>query len=242
MSKSVITSRHVEERKRWGDYQNNTNISLVNKYIYFAVDKVANSTIKHYLFSKEYAPVNKSILDLYDPRCSPLLSPYQLPYTPHELLVESDLYKFAFVRDPYSRILSCYLDRVLTQTSRPSREFRRALKKEEFDFKDFVSVICKQSSSIQNSHWRLQADDILFDLVNFDFVGKIENLEEDLAAVNSKIFGGDLDRNILKGNFSPKKTSAKDKVAEYYTQEMLDMVYDSYRKDFELFGYEKIVI
>lgn len=242
MNKEIVTDSQVTEKKRWGDYQNNTNVSLVNKYIYFAVDKVANSTIKHYLFSKEYAPVNKSILDLYDPRCSPLLSPYQLPYTPHELLVECDLYRFAFVRNPYSRILSCYLDRVLTQTSRPSREFRRALGKDEFGFKDFVDVICKQKPNAQNSHWRIQADDILFDLVDYDFVGKIENLENDLAAVNSKIFGGDLDKNILKGNFSPKKTSATDKIAEYYTQEMLDMVYSAYRKDFEYFGYERFVL
>ncbi|NMT65219.1 sulfotransferase family protein [Marinobacter orientalis] len=242
MKRSDISENNIKKMKRWGDYQNNTNVSLVNNYIYFAIDKVANSTIKQYLFDKEYAPVNKAVLSLYDPRCSPLLSPYQLPYTPSELLIESDFYKFAFVRNPYSRILSCYLDRILTHTSRPSRDFRKSLKKDAFDFKDFVSVICHQSSNEQNSHWRVQADDILFDLVDFDFIGKFENLSEDLMHINSAIFGTMLDKKVLDGNFSPKKTSANEKIEEYYTQELLDMIYYAYRKDFEYFGYEKIVL
>lgn len=242
MKKGFVAESQIKNVKIWGDYQNNTNVSLVNKYIYFAVDKVANSTIKKHFFEMEYAPVNKAVLSLYDPRCSPLLSPYQLPYTPAELLIEGDFFKFAFVRNPYSRILSCYLDRVLTHTSRPSREFRKALNKSEFNFSDFVSVICRQKPKLQNSHWRIQSDDILFELIDFDFIGKFENLSEDLSFVHSKIFGTPFNADVLGGNFSPKKTSASEKIAEFYTQDLLDKVYDAYRKDFEFFGYEKIVL
>lgn len=237
-----ITADKIKELKQWGDYQNNTNISLVNNYIYFAVDKVANSTIKQYLFDIEYAPVNKKVYNLYDPRCSPLLSPYQLPYSADGLLCDSGLYKFAFVRNPYSRLLSCYLDRILTLSSRPSRQFRKKLKTKEFCFSDFVELVCSQKSSEQNSHWRTQSKDILYDYVSFDFIGKFEHLEPDLQRLHRNLFGSDFDPVVLKNNYSPQKTSAGDKIIENYSQKLLDMVFDAYREDFEKFDYDRIVL
>lgn len=38
------------------------------------------------------------------------------------------------------------------------------------------------------------------------------------------------------------QTSANDKLASYYDQEIADMVYDAYRIDFEAFGYERLVM
>lgn len=242
MRKREVNETAIRNTKGWPDYQNNTNISLVNRYIYFAVDKVANSTVKQILFDEEYSAVNWETKTLYDPRCSPLLSPYQLPYNPEELFISERMFKFAFVRNPYSRILSCYLDRILTLSSRPSRQFRRRLNKEEFEFEDFVNLICSQEPREQNSHWRVQYDDILFEFVDFDFVGKFESLEEDLSLVYSRIFGKPLSKFSLEGNYSPKRTSASEKVKRFYTQRMLDKVYDAYRKDFEAFGYDKVIL
>ncbi|TLF47250.1 sulfotransferase family protein [Halomonas urmiana] len=234
----------VEKRKRSGDFQNNTNISLVNKYVYFAVDKAANSTVKHCLFEIEYRPVNKTILDIYDPRASPLLSPYQIPQDYFSSIMSGkDFYKFSFVRNPYSRLLSCYLDRIQTRTSRPSREFRKALGRETFTFSDFVTLVCSQASKAQNSHWREQSDDILFDLVDFDHIAKFENLWDEMEFLSKKIFGDVREEMVNKSvNSSPKQTGSDSKLLEYYDQYLLDMVYDRYSKDFENFGYEKVVI
>ena len=38
------------------------------------------------------------------------------------------------------------------------------------------------------------------------------------------------------------QTSANDKLALYYDQEIADMVYEAYRVDFEAFGYERLVM
>src|SRR5688500_17010737 len=120
----------VKARKKLADFENNTNISLSNNYVYFAVDKVANSSIKNSLFEIEYAPVGKKALTLYDERCSPLLSPYQLPPTLlREVLNSGNYFRFAFVRNPYSRLLSCYLDRILTASSKPRRQLNALLKR-----------------------------------------------------------------------------------------------------------------
>ena len=43
----------VKKHKKLVDFENNTNISLRHQYVYFAVDKVANSSIKNSLFEIE---------------------------------------------------------------------------------------------------------------------------------------------------------------------------------------------
>src|SRR5690606_27263735 len=69
----------VARRKRPGDFENCTNISLRNRYVYFAVDKVANSSIKNALYTIELEPVKRPPPSPFDKRLSPLLSPFQLP-------------------------------------------------------------------------------------------------------------------------------------------------------------------
>jgi hypothetical protein len=236
----------VKARKKLADFENNTNISLSNNYVYFAVDKVANSSIKNSLFEIEYAPVGKKALTLYDERCSPLLSPYQLPPTLlREVLNSGNYFRFAFVRNPYSRLLSCYLDRILTASSKPRRQLNALLKRhgevpDNVSFEQFIRAICQQASNLQNSHWRVQTDDILYGLVDFDFIGKFENLWPDMAVVSSRIWG-DLRPEMANKdvNKSPRATNAAGKMRDYYTAELAGLVAERFASDFEAFGYEK---
>ena len=239
----------IQQRKRVRDFENNTNISLLHHYIYFAVDKVANSTIKQCLFEIEYSSVGKNPLTLFDKRCSPLLSPYQLPDDLKQEVFRSDKYfRFAFVRSPYSRLLSCYLDRIQRRTSNPRRDLNKELKKRGLDpaevsFEDFLRVVCEQPSAIQNSHWRRQYDDLCFDLIRFDHIGKFENLWKEMAYVSERVFGALMPQMRDRGiNKAPRSTHSDQHVRNYYTQELADLVYESYSRDFESFGYERLTI
>lgn len=235
----------VKQHKKLSDFENNTNISLRNRYAYFAVDKVANSSIKNALFSIEYAPVGKKPVTLYDERSSPLLSPYQLPDDlVREVLNSGNFFRFSFVRNPYSRLLSCYLDRILTASSKPRRQLNAYMQRrrepiDNVSFKQFIRNICEQQSIQQNSHWRVQADDILFDLVDFDFIGKFESLWSDMAVASQRIWGEVRPEMANHGvNKSPQATNAGDKLRQYYDRELAEMVADRYRRDFEAFGYD----
>ncbi|MFC6669104.1 sulfotransferase family protein [Marinobacterium aestuariivivens] len=235
--------------KRFRDYQNNTNISIRNKYLYCAVDKVANSTIKALLYKIEYGEVWKeNYIDrksLREKRLSPLLSPFQLPSDLLDEVYKSDGYKrFCFVRNPYSRLLSCYLDRIADRRSFPSREVYDALGKSEelVTFKEFIELVCEQNSVKQNSHWRRQVDDVMLCKIKFDFVGKFENLNNDLLCVSKLVFGDILPELLDLGiNYSPSKTNASDKLYEWYDQYLESLVYESYKQDFEAFGYDRLV-
>jgi hypothetical protein len=235
----------VKKHKKLVDFENNTNISLRHQYVYFAVDKVANSSIKNSLFEIEYAPVNKKSLTLYDKRCSPLLSPYQLPNAMlRDVLNSGNYFRFAFVRNPYSRLLSCYLDRILTVSSKPRRQINALISKQGEDFSNvsfdrFIRTICQQASPAQNSHWRAQTDDILHGVVEFDFIGKFESLWDDMATVSERIWGKVRPEMANKEiNKSPSRTNASTKLREYYDGELAGMVADRFKSDFEAFAYE----
>ncbi|WP_188310299.1 sulfotransferase family protein [Arenimonas fontis] len=236
----------VARRKRPGDFENCTNISLRNRYVYFAVDKVANSSIKNALYTIELEPVKRPPPSPFDKRLSPLLSPFQLPPDLLDEVLNSGRYfRFAFVRNPYSRTLSCYLDRILNPTAKPRAHLQRILARkgrptEDISFETFVRAICEQPSAEQNSHWRVQTDDILWGDMEFDFIGKFERLWEDMAVVSTRIWGEVLPPMAASEvNKSPKVTNAGSKLRQYYTPELADLVYERFRSDFDTFGYDR---
>lgn len=226
------------------DFQNNSNISLRNRYLYSAVDKVANSSVKNALFAIEYAPVGKEPVTLYDKRSSPLLSPYQLSDDLfREVFNSGNYFRFVFIRNPYTRLLSCYLDRIMRQTSTPRRQLNAYLRKQGVDptevpFGKFVEAACQQSSPQQNSHWRAQYDDVLLDQIEYDFVGKFEDLWGGMEIISKRIWGEvKPEMANMKLNKSPQVTNAGSRVMEYYTADLAEMVAERYAKDFEAFGY-----
>lgn len=234
----------VSKYTKSGDFQNNANISLRNRYLYFAVDKVANSSIKNALFQLEYAPVGKDIVTLYDKRSSPLLSPYQMnDDTFRQVFNSGNFFRFTFVRNPYTRLLSCYLDRIRRQTSNPRRQLNVYLRSRNIDpvdvsFETFIRAACEQNSPTQNSHWRVQYDDTLFEYIDYDYVGKFESLWADMEIVSQRIWG-ELKPEMADNsvNKSPRITNAGSRTLEFYTPELTQMVADRYANDFRFFGY-----
>lgn len=71
-----------------------------------------------------------------------------------------------------------------------------------------------------------------------DFVGRYENLEEDLLRVCKKL---DIECNVKFGD-NDKNKSIKSQLKYkdfYFNDEIVDLVYNFYKRDFEEFGYEK---
>lgn len=231
-------------RKQFNDFQNKTNISLQNKYVYVAVDKVANSTIKDRLYTIEYEPVGWEAVSLFDKKCSPLLSPYQLPWDQMCEVLNSGAYtRFAFVRNPYTRLLSCYLDRVMRSRSTQRRRIMRQLGRSSGtpSFDEFVRAVVRQGPVKQDSHWRIQSHELLHGTLDYDIIGKFEGLADDLAAVSRRIWGELRPEMDLSGgknsNASPRATDAGKNLEEHYSDELADLVRSKYADDFRNFGY-----
>jgi hypothetical protein len=109
----------------------------------------------------------------------------------------------------------------------------------EISFKDFVRSVIRQPITFMDPHWKIQYYQTLQELINYDFIGKFENFNKDFLKVLHKIVPDDSKMYIL--NIQGHKTGANNKIKEFYTEEIRDMVYTKYKVDFEQFGYSSVL-
>ena len=90
-----------------------------------------------------------------------------------------DVFVFAFVREPLSRLASCYRSKV-SEARRFSPAFRREGLTPETSFPDFVAHVARRSDWRCNVHYRPQAAILTRrgDVVP-DFIGRFETMTED---------------------------------------------------------------
>lgn len=151
----------------------------------------------------------------------------------YSILKNPDRYfKFAFVRNPYARLVSCY--NYWISKSYLYDEYIFHIPK-NITFAEFVKKIVKIPEFLADKHFVSQYS-ILYQNGELlvDYIGKIESLEQDWLIVAEK-FG--FEHSIVRENISTPKKSKRD-YRLYYTQELADMVYQRYQNDFELLGYQ----
>jgi hypothetical protein len=215
--------------------------------IYFPIPKVACSSLKKF-FSEQLQIEeikNKKIANIK------IKQPEQeevhrinFPCVPKEDIIKGKYtthFKFTFVRNPWDRILSCYLnkiDKYLSDVLLNENGIIRSINKyhkidNNFNFEKFVKTIEKIPDSEADPHFRSQylyITDKNGKLL-VDFIGKFENLNEDFKFVGRKI---GLDNKNLP---EIMKTSHKN-YREYYTEEIKNIIARRYKKDVELFNYK----
>ena len=138
-----------------------------------------------------------------------------------------NLIKFCIVRNPYDRMISAYhfLGGKLT--------FENFVKYVEKEIKLFYSknidpfvVILPQIEFIIDTNGKIMMNDVLY----------FENLAEEFENFSIKY-------NLKLGKLPHinKRTRNKKNIKDYYNQELADIVYNTYRLDFKILGYKKLV-
>jgi len=159
----------------------------------------------------------------------------KFPGEKHQTLPEDHqtYFKFTFVRNPWSRILSTYQDKVVHQwsDSYPEEEHRWRIKKYmKYAGKDFKYFINNFDVNIDR---HTMPQEWLFPIDKIDFIGRFENLQQDFDTICDKI---GIPRQKL-----PHKNKTKHNhkhYTEYYDDETRQIVAEKYAKDIEYFGYE----
>ena len=139
---------------------------------------------------------------------------------------QSDFYfKFAFVRNPWDRLLSEYIYRKRVHTG---GLFSRISLKEMLTTK----WTTRQRHMSIKQHIRPQCEyvyDNNHQLV--DFIGRFENLQEDFNTICDKI-------GIPQQQLPYKNKSKHKHYTEYYDDETRELVAEYYAEDIEYFGYK----
>ncbi len=135
-----------------------------------------------------------------------------------------DYFKFAFVRNPYTRLYSAYCN-----FKYDGGHDWATLIKQRLSFEDFILNL-KESGFGNYIHLKLQSEYLINDKeINFDFIGRFENFKTDCQLVFEKL-------NIPFTNVHERISSKNEPY--HYTNEMKDIVYNLYKDDFNNFSYE----
>lgn len=134
-------------------------------------------------------------------------------------------YKFAFVRNPWDRMISEFFWRKLRPKRRQFESLEAML---DFQLKG------NEVEDDKNRHFTPQVDYVTNNNGEFivDFIGRFENLNEDFRTVTEKI-GIHTQRNLPKLNTSPREPEYR----KYYTETTREMVLNLYQQDIDLLQY-----
>ena len=150
---------------------------------------------------------------------------------------------FTFVRNPFSRLVSCFQNKFSYRDDGKSFiAIKAMLKAEDFpsqarSFEDFVYQVSAIPGEDANGHFRPQHLPLDFFIKlggQFSFIGHYERLSEEFEEIRQKY--GLL--SLEKRNTSTSKASHKN-WRDYYTPEIAKIVYEYYIQDFKQFGYEE---
>ena len=183
-------------------------ISHKHRFIFIEVPKTGTTTI---------CSILKNNFDAVQPYKHLDIEQYKEKF-PKET---SSYFKFSFVRNPWSRVVSLYHRKEGMQM------------KSEMTFSEFVGWIrLATDTCIMPTPKKYMIDFFKIDnKLKMDFIGKFENLQEDFNTICDKI-------GIPQQQLSHKNPTKHKYYTEYYDEETKQIVAEKYAKDIEYFGYE----
>lgn len=175
-------------------------VSERSRLIYCPIPKVASSSWKYLIRKLEGVDDYSDLSKAHSPLTSGLR--YLTDYSPNEveaLVHDPSFFKFVFVRDPYVRAASCYMDKFQNRNEAYVRaeysqflaqlydwRFVRSLNIDTAprpSFAEYVDQLSMQNPMEMNEHWMPQTLLCGFGEMPYDFVGHLESLSEDAKQV-----------------------------------------------------------
>lgn len=137
---------------------------------------------------------------------------------------------FAIVRNPYTRILSCYKNKVL-QSREPGRKsvFQRYGLDVNASLEEFVDFISKVPDRYADRHFRSQAWFLTWqgNLLP-SYVAKLENIDQDWQEIHRR-----------SGIQAPPRMNVSENHKKIVlSPDLKKIIYQRYTQDFVLFGYD----
>lgn len=212
-----------------------TVVSHRFRYVYFRVGKAANSTVVASLLLAEDGVLVTDLGALQPIKDHHWARPSSCSVRQLRALTEN-YFKFTFVRDPYTRVLAAYLDKIQRNELGKGDAVNTFLGRragEDVSFEQFIMYL--EGGAIDgNTHWSRQVDLIPMPVSALDFVGKVETLGLDLQLVLTRIF----EKQVAPCSVRMHATGAT-RDHPLWNASLRRRVYKLYEQDFLAFGYRE---
>ncbi|SRR6266480_1679488 len=215
-------------------------VSLKHRYLFTSNEKVANSTLRATFQNLECDGKLPPHYKQFKRWTGPLLQPSDVPDFAG-ILSDPSVRKFCVVRHPYTRLISCYRDKLESRTDASYRRKMRELgffPSRRISFAEFLHAISKQHQTEMNSHWRIQYHNVFMDIIRYDEIIRYEELNSRLSGLVAELYPdkGRASTAILLRNRKPE--SSEGLLDAYFTPELRTLAAQIYRPDFEAFDYK----
>lgn len=228
-------------RPRWQlgpDMVSEKAVSLERGFLWIGVPKVATRSLLDTFVRKPSH--NFAAVQINDP----------LPQILDRLPEAEDLFAFSFVRNPWSRVVSAYLDK-LTDRDDPWKEMPHHSYPGLYpgiEFEEFIRFLVEEpcgSDDYGDRHWISQhkfferSDGSLHPVE----VGRLETFNADLERIGRQLGVEGLSapvKNVtdVRGGAAKQNAKPSDYYRSFFTRRTRDMIGQRYARDIELYGYE----
>jgi hypothetical protein len=216
-------------------------VSRRYRYVYIDNPKTGCSSLKSAMAELELRG-RESDLDPMSPEvihydASPLKSFVPIFPNPTISNLAAKGYRFVtFVRNPYQRLLSCYLSKFNSNATTDNPYARRMPNgAAPANFIEFIEAAINQTDYDMDPHWRSQTINIHYSRIKYTHIGRFENYSIDYEATFRKI--GIPDTDIPQLRHLNKTEAGRSRLSEFYDEKSQNAVYARYRDDFLNFGY-----
>lgn len=226
------------------------HIDVLPQYslIYVSVPKAASTTIKAALtaLNRKQLPSSEN---LHTRRRTGLLSPPQVGLsTFYRIATSSSSLRFAFVRNPYARLVSAWADKFKNKPLVPGDAFVETYlqhrlvedlslphgRDKNLSFAQFAEFASATAHQRLNAHWNLQDDLVHMPGLELNLIGRVERFGEDFRRVLDHVGAAGRPIQFIEARYN---TSPHLAWQNYYTPPLAKRVYRTYERDFDHFGY-----
>jgi hypothetical protein len=175
----------------------------------------------------------------HDREFSPLAKLSAFNFSSSNPLEDNDYYRFSFVRNPYTRVLSAFLDRLGPNNPIRHRYMRKLGLPADADlsFMEFLKIISESNPRRHNKHWMPLTLVMQIGKINYDFIGRFENFTGDFNHVLTKVYNSSY--NDKRHRRAHHAVNAGDKIRETIRSNEKALIDKIYEQDFNNFNYSK---
>lgn len=197
--------------------------------VYISNPKAGCSTIKHSLKATQAAAYARSGTD-FEQAKDPHIADDCLRKFKLRPAACRERYLISCVRNPFTRALSGFLDKVKDPNTPllPDFGYRRL-----DDFDEFLRVLASSDPRQLNSHFRPQHINLDLPRIRYDAIFFLENIAALPKYLSAICPGFELD------TFAPHSRGAATKLRRHYSDRSADLVRKIFAEDFKLFGYSR---